>query len=246
VEPIGADVERPRRTLLVQRPTRRQDEPFTARIHIDALDGMFVRFGAGFLRAYHGSFRRSPHAVSFVVVGPDGVVGFLVGTIDNEAHYRWLARRALPSLGPRAVAALVRRPRVALDTLRTRRRRYVRAVLRRLRPQRVRAVRRGARPGSGSPHGHPVAPSPQSAPRPRRVGVLTHVAVAPGARGTGAGRRLVDAYEHALRDAGVTEARLITDPSGGAPAFYRRLGWSAAGRRTGADGSEVEEFVRTW
>jgi ribosomal protein S18 acetylase RimI-like enzyme len=212
------------------------DDRITARLHHRALDGMFVRFGVGFLRAYHASFRRSPHAVSYVVAGPDGVVGFLVGTIDNEAHYQWVARHALGSLGLRGLLALLRRPRVALEAVRTRRRRYLRALRRRLRP------RRGS---SSSPVG-PGRPASGSASSTRRLGVLTHVAVAPAARGTGAGRRLVAAYERALTGAGVEEARLITDPHGGAATFYRRLGWRSTGRRVGADGAEVEEFVRTW
>ena len=133
VEPVapGATVDRSASALLVTRATTSGDDRLTAQLHRDELDGMFVRFGVGFLRAYHASFRRSPYAVSFVVVGQEGIVGFLVGTTDNEAHYQWLARHALPSLGLRAILALARRPRVAIDALRTRRKRYLRALTRR-------------------------------------------------------------------------------------------------------------------
>lgn len=236
VEPTAAGTDRHERPVLVRRAGTSADERVTAQLHVDALEGMFVRFGVGFVRSYHASFRRSPHAVSYAVEGPDGIVGFLVGTIENEAHYRWLARRASPTLVPRAVLALLRRPRVALDAIRTRRRRYLRALLRRLRPRR--------RPADGPSVA--AADHPTTEPGPPRVGVLTHVAVDASARGTGAGRQLVEAYEGTLRTAGVTEARLITAPGGGAPAFYRRLGWVGAGVRTGADGTEVEEFIRTW
>ena len=74
------------------------------------------------------------------------------------------------------------------------------------------------------------------------VAVLTHVAVAPDAQGTGLGRVLVEAFVAHARARGADEVRLITHAHTRAPSFYRRLGWSSLGERSASDGSLVEEF----
>lgn len=217
------------------RPATSEDLVTTARIHGAQLpDGFFVRFGPGFLAAYHGRFRRSPHAVVLVAGPVDGPTAFLVGSLDNVAHYRWMVRHPLPLLAGALRSATVR-PRLAVELVHTRGRRYLRGILRLLR-RRARpapsATRRAARTDAASTpaQGHDV------------VAVLTHVAVSQAAEGTGLGRALVEDFVTLARAHGAAEIRLISAVGTAGPGFYRRLGWWSLGDRAAADGTLVEEF----
>jgi ribosomal protein S18 acetylase RimI-like enzyme len=210
----------------------------TAQLHHRELGGLFVDLGPRFLRSYHAAFADSPDAVALVATNGIAPLGFLCGTLDNDRHYRVVVRRHVPALLGRAVSSLLARPRLAVFVLRTRTRRYARAVAVRLRGDaRLKAdpVRDATPP---SVPGQPVA----AARRRGAVAVLTHVAVAPEARGSGAGRQLVAAFVARARAAGASEIRLVTDPATPAPEFYRHLGWTSLGVRPGRDGVRVEEF----
>jgi GNAT superfamily N-acetyltransferase len=220
---------------LVVRAATRRDLRVTARQHRTHLPkGFFARLGRRFLRSYHASFRASPFAVALIVTDPaDGTpAGFLVGTLHNRAHYRWVLRRCGPSLGFRFVTALSARPGLAWLFLRTRMGRYVRWV------GRYPLQRWSGRTGAATA----TAPPPVET-ADRRVAVLTHVVVDDRLRGRGAGRQLVAAFVEAARQAGATEARLVTDVDGGAARFYEQLGWEAVEDRPGTDGDPVREFV---
>jgi ribosomal protein S18 acetylase RimI-like enzyme len=259
---------------LVVRAATRRDLRTTARLHHEYLpDGFFARLGRQFLRGYHGSFLRSPHAVALVVTDADGEApaGFLVGTLRNRQHYRWVLRNCGPRLTLRFVAALSARPRLAWLFLRTRVGRYVRWV------GRYPLQRWGARDGSTTSPPEPPAVEPEVPPTaeldpgstlgpdpdpppgpdpdrhpgpgpvsavdgPRPVAVLTHIAVDGSLRGRGAGRHLVDAFVAEAGRAGAAEIRLVTDVEGGASAFYDRLGWTRVEERRGGDDVLVREF----
>jgi GNAT superfamily N-acetyltransferase len=230
---------------LVVRAATRRDLRTTARLHRAHLPGgFFARLGRGFLRSYHATFLASPLAVALVVTDPaDGApVGFLVGTLRNRAHYRWVLRRCGATLAARFVAALSCRPRLAWLFLRTRVGRYVRWI------GRYPLQRLGRRAGA-SAAGTSTARTSTGAARPtaetgaRPVAVLTHVVVDDPLRGRGAGRKLVAAFVDAARQAGAAEARLVTDLEGGAATFYEQLGWEAVEDRSGADDGQVREFV---
>jgi ribosomal protein S18 acetylase RimI-like enzyme len=211
----------------------------TAQLHHRALGGLFVDLGPRFLRSYHAAFADSPDAVALVATNGVAPLGFLCGTLDNERHYRLVVRRHVPALLGRAVSSLLARPRLAAFVLRTRTRRYARAVAVRLRGDDRRAANDPVRDATpSSPSARPVA----AARRRGSVAVLTHVAVAPEARGTGAGRQLVAAFVARARASGASEIRLVTDPTTPAPEFYRHLGWTSLGVRPGRDGVRVEEF----
>jgi ribosomal protein S18 acetylase RimI-like enzyme len=204
----------------------------TARLQASQLpDGFFVRFGSRFLAAYHGTFHTS-HFATVLVVGPQGApTGFLVGTYDNACHYRWLVRHPWP-LARSGMMALAVRPGLAYEVLRTRGGRYLRSV--------IRLVRRR---WAASPPAPADVPADGRAPaRPSVVAVLTHVAVAPAAQGTGAGRALVEAFVRSAREHGADEIRLIAHVDTPAPGFYRRLGWTSVGERAASDATLVEEF----
>lgn len=198
----------------------------TAGIHARELpDGFFARLGPRFLRRYHQSFVDSP--LADVLVAGNGIepTAMLVGTYDNAAHYQWVARHRSWLLALAGVVALLGRPRLAAEFLRTRVGRYARAVGRFL----------GRRWGGTEPT--------TSASPPRRVAVLTHVAVDAAAQGSGLGRDLVRAFVQRARSAGADEIRLITSADGPGPGFYRSLGWQRLRARRAADGTVVDEFV---
>jgi ribosomal protein S18 acetylase RimI-like enzyme len=209
-----------------------EDLATTADLHLSELPhGFFVRFGPRFLAAYHGTFLMGPAATA-LVVGPGHVpAGFVVGTLDNPRHYRWLVRNAGPMVRA-GLGSLTVRPGLALELLRTRAGRYLRSVVRLVRRRwtTAPATADGLSRNGTTPRAVPV------------VAVLTHVAVAADAQGSGFGRRLVEAFVERVRDHGADEVRLIAHVDTSAPAFYRRLGWHSLGERWSSDGRLVEEF----
>jgi ribosomal protein S18 acetylase RimI-like enzyme len=217
------------------RPARADDLPRTAELHRRSLpDGFFARLGTGFLARYHATFAAGRRAAMLVAETGDGrVVGFLAGTVDNARHVRTVLRRPPPRLVLSGLLALVRDPRLGFEFLRTRVGRYLRSFRRALVPKRRAIAATG--PGERSAPSEPAGGAPV-------VGVLTHVAVDGEARGTGAGRALVDAFVERARHAQVPEVRLVTSRREGGSGFYRRLGWSSLGTRRAADGTVVEEF----
>ncbi|MEX2504919.1 MAG: GNAT family N-acetyltransferase [Egicoccus sp.] len=214
--------------MSVVRPADAADLRGTADLHLEQLPGgFFARLGPGFLRRYHASFVASPHAVAFVAGGPGAPVGFLVGTLDNRPHYRFVVKHLGFRLAARAGAAMLVRPALLWLFLRTRAVRYARWILRY--PLRARRAATAAEPADGT-----------SAPT---IAVLTHVAVSGTAQGNGTGRALVAAFLDAARAAGAEEARLVTTAGGPAERFYDRLGWTAGEVRRAAGG---EGMVREY
>jgi GNAT superfamily N-acetyltransferase len=198
------------------------DVDFCAALHTESLGhGFFVQLGPRFLRAYYSAFRTSPHAVAFVAKIADQPVGMLAGVLQPRSHAAWVLRHCGPALALRAAAAMLLRPTVALRFLRTRLARYATAW-RRHRQSETRA---------GSDLALPA--------------VLSHVAVVPGARGSGAGTALVRAFEEQARRAGVHSVTLTTlEGVAGAGRFYARLGWELSEAHATPDGRRVERWSR--
>lgn len=193
------------------------------RQHLGA--GIFPRLGLRFLRRYHESFLTSPAAVALTARQDGEVVGFLLGTVDNAAHYGWTVRHRGARLALSGMTALLLRPSIAWSFARTRLGRYVRGLRRHL------ARRQAPRLATDEPAARPVA-------------VLTHVATAEQVRRAGIGRGLVEAFLAEVQRAGASEVRLVTTPTGDAPAFYDRTGWEIFADRTGSDGTGVREYRR--
>lgn len=208
------------------RDLRPLDLPFAADLHESALPhGFFAQLGRRFLRSYYRTFVASPYGIAILAEVDDQPAGVLVGTSDNDIHWRWTARTHGFRLAVLGALALTARPRLVWRFLRTRIGRYVRALVRSLTHYRARSA---ADPATSSS---------------RRVAVLTHVSVTVSARGRGVGGRLVDEFLQRASKAGANEARLVTlvgDGSSGS--FYRRLGWEHTGDRSGRDGAAVSEF----
>ena len=208
--------------VVVVRPMRHRDQAFAAALHEAALPhGFFGRLGTGFLSAYHEAFLASPHAVAYVAETREGRAGYLVGTFGP--HSAWVLRNRWMKLVARGVLALLARPSELAFFLRTRTTSYL---------QRLAKAVAG---GTGEPR----------AQRTQPPAVLTHVAVAPQARGQGVGEALVDAFLDAARNSGAAEACLVTLVGDqGAGEFYRRLGWELREVRQDRDGRSIEHFCR--
>ncbi len=101
----------------------------TSRLHRRVLTlGLFPRLGPGFLHAYHRTFVDSPHAIALGVSRAGRLDGFLVGTIDHEAHGDWVRSRHRIALATRGLLALLVRPWLWGWFLRTRARTYTRTL----------------------------------------------------------------------------------------------------------------------
>jgi ribosomal protein S18 acetylase RimI-like enzyme len=205
------------------RPLAREDLDFCAVLHAEALaHGFFGQLGPRFLRAYYATFLDSPHAIAFAATVAGQPVGALVGILRPRAHARWVLRRRGPALALLGVGGMVLRPRAAFRFLRTRIARYARMW---------RRHRGAAAPTGPSPGGEPA--------------VLSHVTVAPGARGVGVGRLLVRTFEHEAQRAGAERAFLTTlEGPEGAGGFYAELGWVRCATHTTPDGRRVEQWAR--
>lgn len=206
-------------------PLARAQLPLYAAMHTEALPhGFFVSLGPRFLRGYLTTFVDSPHAVALSVSVEGQPVGFLVGVVRPAAHTRWVLRRHGVRLALWGASALLVRPRLGVRFVRTRVRRYAVAWRRH--------------------RGDATAPAPSTAPR-NPPAVLSHIVVVPGARGTGAGRTLVHAFEEEARDAAARWATLLTQTgSEGAGGFYESLGWTRRTERSTPDGERVEEWTK--
>lgn len=201
-------------------PLTRRELEFCAALHREALGhGFFVELGDRFLRAYYAGFLDSPHAVAVGATVGGQRVGFLVGAVRARAHSRWVLGHRAPLLALLALAGLARHPRAGFRFVKTRLGRYARAW------RRHRHGEHEPQPSGGDP------------------AVLSHVAVVLGARATGAGRALVEAFVDETRGSGAERA-LLTTLAGddGAGRFYERLGWTRSAIHTTADGRPVEEW----
>lgn len=205
------------------RPLSRPDLAFCAALHAQALPhGFFVALGSRFLRAYYGTYIDSPHAIALTATVSGHPIGHLVGVVNPAAHRSWCVRHAGITLARRGAIGLAVNPRAGYRFFGTRLTTY------------ARSWRRGRRAHDGDERRNAQATS-----------VLTHIAVLPGGRRVGAGRRLVADFEIEARRRGASMAVLTTlVGAAGAGDFYAGLGWRRTATRTDLDGRSVEEWSR--
>ncbi|TDD85232.1 GNAT family N-acetyltransferase [Actinomadura rubrisoli] len=194
------------------------DIPFAVDLHVRHLyRGFFVDLGERFLEHYHRSFITSAAGVALVGELDGRPAGFLLGTIDEAAHRRHLARLDRVRLIRAGTISLVARPGQASRFLRTRARRY-----------------------AGGLRTHLKTPGAQRVP----TGVLHHVAVEEASRQAGVGRALAHGFTEITRLHGTRRLRLYTEPGNHqAQAFYQGLGWTAWTRQGDIDGRPWAAFV---
>ena len=96
---------------------QRADIAFAVQLHTEALHpGFFVRLGPRFLTAYYRTYLASPSAVSLVAEQRGERVGFLVGIVDRDSHYRHVIRNERLGLGLALLASLAARLRWLADS----------------------------------------------------------------------------------------------------------------------------------
>ena len=195
------------------REARQSDIDFCAAVHAQSLShGFFVSLGPTFLRAYYESFLTSPYSVAHVVSVGGHDVGMIVGLLSPREHVRWTMRKRGPILAVLGAGAMVTRPLLSFRFIKTRIGNYLRSW--RNNRDRDTAAETG--------------PS---------VAVLSHVAVVPGARGSGVGLSLVTAFLNDARNANIGLAVLTTlEGDRGARSFYLRNGWTETDTRRTVDG----------
>lgn len=198
------------------------DVRYAAALHLECLPhGLFPALGCRFLGHYLFSYATSPFGVALVVEVDGRPAGFLVGSFDDRSHREHVVRHNGTSLALRAGIAMLSRPTVAWRFLRTRLVRYVIGFTR----------RRGSSP-----------PAPSGGPSPRSA-VLSHVAVAPATRGSGAGSTLVRSFVQRVQVTEAAAAELLTrDDELGAAPFYARLGWEQVSDVVDRDGLRWARF----
>lgn len=203
------------------RGMREGDLDFVVDQHLEHFpNGFFARLGRGFLREYYRAFLTGPAACTTVAEMDGERVGYLVGVTRPGRQRDHVVRRHGGGLAARAAVAMLRRPWLALLFLRTRAVRYAGKLMRWLRPSSAERATPGA-----------------------AVGVLTHVAVVPGAQSAGVGSCLVDEFETEAAHEGCERLVLVT-ASGerGAGRFYRRRGWCAREDHCTPDGQELTTY----
>lgn len=197
------------------------DVPTAVRLHRANLPvGFFVELGERFLSRYYRTFLTSPAAVALVAQVEGEVVGFLVGSTDEDAHYRHTLDLSRWGLARAGVTALLTRPELTARFLRTRARRYLNGIR-----------RSGER--ALTPTGTTV-----------RTGVLSHIAVDNTVRRGGVGAILVEGFIRIARVHNIERLRLYTSQDNdAAQRFYKRLGWEERSLQHDIDGKPWVPFT---
>ncbi len=211
------------------------DTRLTARLHREYLPhGLFPRLGERFMRRWQRTFVQSEHGVALGVRDQTGTLhGFLLATTDQAAYSAETLRRWGKPLALEGAVALLARPRVLVDFLRTRGGRYARRLI-------------GRRPGAGvsEPAGAASASPSATVGTPATVGVLHALVCVPDSRGLGVGAALTAELDRIARERGTPLLQLVTRAEGGAAAFYEKQGWQVSDRRNNRDGHAVVQLDR--
>ncbi|GAA1115541.1 hypothetical protein GCM10009603_35000 [Nocardiopsis exhalans] len=197
------------------------DVPSAVRLHCATLPtGFFVELGERFLGRYYRTFLTSPAAVALVAQVEGEVVGFLVGSTDENAHHRHTLDLSRWGLARAGAMALLMRPELTTRFVRTRARRYLKGI---------RRFGERALPPTGAT---------------ARTGVLSHIAVDNTVRRGGVGATLVDGFTRIARVHNVERLRLYTGQDNeAAQRFYKRLGWEEQPLQYDIDGKPWVPFT---
>jgi len=191
------------------------DAAESARLQIAFLrHGFFPRLGHRFVRKWHVAHQDSPYGAHLVAEVDGAVAGFLLGTSDQHQHVNWMLEHRRRQLGIAGLGALLLRPTVFGNFLRTRAGRYARRLV-------------GRHPGTTARTEEPDEP----------VAVLEAVVINPSARGLGAGSLLVECFLDLMEARGATQVELVTKvgPEGAAE-FYEQRGWNKVDEHIDRDG----------
>lgn len=226
------------------RPMREADVRFAAHEHRTCFpEGFFARLGLRFLRGYYRTFLDSEHACAMVVCDDDRPVGYLAGMTCPTGHRAHVLRTHRTRLAFLGGTALVVRPLLLVEFLRSRARRYwVKVVT----PDRrcIPAGTAGNAAADGSTRWDSEAPCGGDIRDPEGAGpaVLVHVAVTSRFRERGIGQALISQFVRQAGLAGCAHVLLVTESGGQAARFYRRRRWASVGERQAVDGRSLTTY----
>ncbi len=197
------------------RPAERRDLDFLVQLHVQQFpDGFYTRLGTTFMTRYLRQFFRSPGALGLVAEQREGagLVGYVIGTLDEDAHDRFMYGRASIPLTAAGGSALAARPALWSDFFRRRAlwyaRRYVSGAIR----------------------------SRQSSVEARH-GELLYICTAPGNRRRGVGAALLRAYVEEAQRAHAANLHLVSERDNtAAHDFYTHRGWQVFSESATRDG----------
>ncbi|HEY5013690.1 MAG TPA: GNAT family N-acetyltransferase [Acidimicrobiia bacterium] len=187
------------------RPGTEADASLAATLHASEIgDGFLPSLGRSFLTRLYRRIVRSPGSFLLVAEADGDTLGFIAGTDDVRELYRsFLVRDGL-------VAAISALPQVLRSSRRV-----------------LETLRYGTGTGGGT--GNEPSHGPSEADLPKAE--LLAIAVAPRARGRGAGRALVDAFTAELTRRGVPGARVVVGADNDAAIrLYERCGFTKVAR----------------
>ncbi len=179
--------------------------------------GFFARLGPKFLSVYYRTYLGAPHARLLVASNASGRVAYVAAMLNARGHRHETLRRHRLELLIAGVAALLRRPGLAVHFLRSRALRYARKVL---------------LPAAGTGERTALV-----------AGTVDHIAVAPHARGRGVARLLLDTVVQDARDSGADMLMLVAENLPELRAFYTRCGWRWTGETRDVDGRVLQRWV---
>jgi ribosomal protein S18 acetylase RimI-like enzyme len=192
-----------------------RDFPFLVDVHLRQFPhGFYAQLGPAFKTRYLRQYFRSPGAIGLVAEQRDGsgLVGYLIGTVDDFAHDRFMHRSAVPALTAAGGSALAARPALWSDFMRRRAlwyaRRFMSGIVRTRRP-------------SGEP----------------RQGELLYICTTHGNRRRGIGAALLRSYVEEAQRAHAAGLHLVSERDN-TPAheFYAHRGWQVVSESVTRDG----------
>jgi ribosomal protein S18 acetylase RimI-like enzyme len=197
------------------RPVEERDLPNLVEVHLRQFPhGFYAQLGPAFKTRYFRQYFRSPGAIGLVAEQRDGsgLVGYLIGTVDDEAHDRFMHGAAAPTLTAAGGLAIAARPALWSDFIRLRAlwyaRRFASGIVRTRRP-------------SAEP----------------RQGELLYICTTPGNRRRGIGAALLRSYVEAAQRAHAAGLHLVSERDNtAAHEFYAHRGWQVGSESVTRDG----------
>jgi len=197
------------------RRVNERDLPFLVDVHLEQFPhGFYARLGPKFKATYFRQYFRSPGAIGLVAEQRDGSgpVAYLIGTVDDDAHDRFMHRSAAPALAAAGSSALAARPGLWWDFMSRRAlwyaRRFASGIVRTRRPS--------------------AAP---------RQGELLYICTTQGKRRQGIGAALLRCFVEEAQRAHAAGLHLVSERDNtAAHEFYAHRGWQVVSESVTRDG----------
>ncbi len=196
--------------------------PFLVEVHLRQFPhGFYAQLGPAFKARYFRQYFRSPGAIGLVAEQGDGsgLVGYLIGTVDDDAHDRFMHGAAAPALTAAGGLALAAQPSLWGDFMRRRALWYAR----RFASGFVRSRRPWAEP---------------------RQGELLYICTTQGNRRRGIGAALLRSYMEVAQRAHAAGLHLVSERDN-TPAheFYAHRGWQVVSESVTRDGRPLVKMT---